>query len=72
MFLPGTGPAKSDLEVFSKRTVGEQRRTALRKKTVRKRKKERRKEESRDLRDIQSLNNQIQAELAPAAGPATS
>jgi hypothetical protein len=27
---------------------------------------------SRDLRDIQSLNNQTQAALGPAAGPATS
>jgi hypothetical protein len=42
LFLPGTGPAKSDVKMVPKRTVGEQRRTALRKKTVPKRKKERR------------------------------
>ena len=64
-------PGLQKERMLPKRTVGEQRRTALRKKTVCKRK-ERSREESRDLRDIQSLNNQTQAALGPAAGPATS
>ena len=71
-FFLAPGLQKNDLENYSEtKTDGVTRRTALRKETLCKRK-ERSKEESRDLRDIQSLNNQIQAELAPAAGPATS